>query len=140
MKIPEGEPSANITIPDKWTVKTVGEGVETTSPDGAVHFLVTPGERKVAESMGEVMRYIRATGGMTVDPASLKRDDGKLNGMDVKNVSWNAKDKKGEMRIRYHIVSMPPKRPLLLVSWASPEAEKKHERELKAMLQSFKKI
>src|ERR1700720_506264 len=82
-KVPADDPIAIIQIPDKWQTKEVGEGVEATSPDGAVCFLVIPVEaNKVAESMGEAMRYLRNKSGITVRSESIQQEQGKLNGME----------------------------------------------------------
>jgi hypothetical protein len=138
--VPRDEPIATIRIPEKWQTKEYAEFVEATSPDGAVYFLATPPERnKIAESMGEVMRYIRNRGGITVKSETLKHERGKLNGMEVRNVSWLGKDQKGDIKIRFAIVSIAEKKPLLVAYCASPEAEKKHQAELTKMLQSIKK-
>jgi hypothetical protein len=138
--VPRDEPIATIRIPEKWQTKEYEERVEATSPDRAVSFLVMPPEaNKIAESMGEVMRYIRNRGGITVKAETLKREQGKLNGMEVRNVSWLGKDTKGDIKIRFTIVSIPGNKILLVAYWASPEAEKKHQAELTKMLQSIKK-
>ena len=139
-KVPADDPIATIQIPNKWQTKEVGEGVEATSPDGAVHCLVMPVEaNKIAESMGEAMRYLRNRDGITVKSESLKQDQGKLHGMETRNVSWQGKDMKGDVKIRFTIVLIAEKQPLLVAYWGSPEAEKKHEAELNKILQSIKK-
>jgi hypothetical protein len=138
--VPRDEPIATIRIPEKWQTKEYEERVDATSPDGAVCFLVIlPEANKVAETMGEVMRYIRGRGGITVKPETRKREQGKLNGMEIMSVSWLGKDDKGDIKIRFTSVSIADKKMLLVAYWASPEAEKKHQAELTKMLQSIKK-
>jgi hypothetical protein len=140
-KVPADDPIATIQIPDKWQSKEVGEGVEATSPDGAVRFLVMPVEaNKIAESMGEAMRYLRNRDGITVKSDSVKHEQGKLSGMETSNVSWQGKDMKGDVKIRFTVVSIAEKQPLLVAYWGSPEAEKKHEAELNKILESIKKV
>ena len=139
-KVPTDDPIATIQIPNKWQSKEVGEGVEANSPDGALHFLVLPVEaNKIAESMGEAMRYLRNRDAITVKSESLKQEKGNLRGMETRNVSWQGKDMKGDVKIRFTIVSIAEKQPLLVAYWGSPEAEKKHEAELNKILQSIKK-
>lgn len=139
-KVPSDEPMATVQIPDRWQTKERAEFVEAISPDNAVHFLIGPAEaNKAAESMGEVMRYVRNSGGITVKPDSMKREQGKLNGFDVWNISWQGKDKKGNVEIAFTIVSMAGNRSLVSAYWGSPEARKKHQAELDKMLQSIKK-
>jgi len=140
-KVPADDPIASIEISDKWQSKELGEGIEATSPDGAVCFLVIPAEaNKVAESMGEAMRYVRNKSGITVKSDSIQRELGKLNGMETRKVSWQGKDMKGgDVTIRFTIVSIAENKPLLVAYWGSPEAEKKHEAELNKILRSLKK-
>jgi len=139
-KVPGNEPIASIAIPDKWQTKEVGEGLQATSPDDAVFVLVRPAEPgKIAESMGEAMRYLRNQGGLTVNADTRKNEAGKLNGMDVQNVSWQGTNIKGDVTIRFAIVSIAPNTPLLVAYWCSSEAERKHRNELKRMLQSIEK-
>jgi hypothetical protein len=138
-KVPADDPIATIQVPDKWATKQLGEGIEVTSPDAAVSFVVTPVEgTKVNESVGEVMRYLRNRDGITVEADSIKNEKGKLNGLETQNVSWKGKDKKGDVQIRFLIVTVGEKKPLILAYWCSPAAEKKHDRDLKKMLQSVK--
>jgi hypothetical protein len=138
-KVPPDDPFATLQVPDKWAVKEIGEGIEATSPDAAVSFVVTPVEgTKVNESIGEVMRYLRNRDGITVTADSIKNEKGKLNGMETQNVSWQGKDKKGDVEIRFVIPTVREKKLLILAYWCSPQAEKKHEAELKKMLQSVK--
>ena len=140
-KVPRDEPLAAIQIPDRWQTKEHEERIETTSPDGAMRFLVLPPEaNKIAESAGEVMRFIRNTGGISVKADSVKHEVGKLNGVHVRHISWEGKDRNGEVRIRFSIISIAENRPLLVASWGSPAAEKKYHAELNKMLESIKKV
>src|SRR5205085_9671343 len=88
-KVPQDEPVALLDVPDKWQTMTHDEFIEADSADGTVHFIATsPEGRKVMEGMGETMRYIRNKTGLVVDASSLKQEPGRLNGMNVRNVSW----------------------------------------------------
>lgn len=139
-KVPVDDPIATIQIPAKWKTKEFEERVEATSADGTVYFFVMLAEtRKINESMGEAMRYVRGRSGITVKSDSLKQESGKVNGMDIKNFSWKGQDNKGEVTISFTVVSVPENKTLLVVYWGSPQAAKKHERELNGMLQSIKK-
>lgn len=139
-KVPRDQPIATVAIPDKWQTREFEERVETTSPDGAVFFLMMPAESgKIAESMGEAMRYLRNRGGITVKADTRKDESGKLNGTEMRNVSWQGKDSKGDVTIRFSIVFITDDKPLLVVYWCSPEAEKKHRGGLNKMLQSIRK-
>jgi hypothetical protein len=139
-KVPSDAPIATVQIPDQWQTKERGEFVEAISPDGAVCFLIGVAEAsKTAESIGEVMRYLRNRDNITVRSDSMKREQGKLSGFDVWNMSWQGKDKNGDVEIRFIIVSIAENRSLLNAYWGSQEARKKHQAELDKMLQSIKK-
>jgi len=137
-KIPGDQPVATITIPDEWKAKELGESVHCHSADGTLQLLVTPGEgAKIAETVGEVMRYIRGTGAITVRPDSAKNETGKLNGMNMRHMTWRGTDQKGDVKISFTIVFISDKKPLLFAYWGSPKAEKKYERALAKMLQGI---
>jgi hypothetical protein len=138
--IPPDEPVASLDIPDKWKTIIRGEGVEATSPDGGLHFLALPPERnKVAEGVGEMMRYIRNTGGIIVKPETVKGEPGQINGIDVQRRMWHGKDKKGEVNIRFTIFLPSKENSVIAASWGSPAAEKNNDADLKKILQSLKR-
>jgi hypothetical protein len=140
-KVPPDEPIVTVQVPDKWKTTEQAEHIEAISPDGAVSFLVMPGEaKKINEAMGEAMSYVRNKDGITVNPDSMKHDEGRLNGMDVKNVSWQGTNQKGDVKISFKIMSVSEGNPVIVVYWASPAAEKKHQKELNKMLQSITRI
>ena len=140
-KVPPDEPIVTVQVPDKWQTTEHGEHIEAVSPDGTVSCLVMSAEaKKINEAMGEAMRYLRNKGGITVKGESMKREEGQLNGMDVKNVSWLGKNQKGDVKISFKIMSVPEGKPVIVVYWASPDAEKKHQKELNKMLQSITRI
>ena len=138
-KVPEDDPLVTIEIPDKWQTKEVGESVQATAPDDPVHVLIVPPEgSKIAETMGEAMRYIRNTGGIVVRADSIKKEPGKLNGLDTQQLSWEGKDKNGDVKIQFTIVSLAERKSVLVARWGSPKGEQKYEADLKKILQSIK--
>jgi len=140
-QVPQDEPVVTIEIPDQWQTKDVGESLQATAPAEPVHVLVVPPEgTKIAETMGEAMRYIRNSGGIVVKGESRKDESGKLSGMDVKRVSWDGKDKNGEIRIQFTIVFLTERKPMLVACWGSPKGQEKYETALKRILESIKKI
>jgi hypothetical protein len=140
-KVPEDEPIVTIEVPDEWQTKKVGESVQATAPGGdPIHVLIVPPEgSKIAETMGEAMRYIRNTGGIVVKPDSIKTESGKLNGMELRHISWEGKDKNGDVKIEFTIVSLAERKSVLVACWGPRKAEQKYEADLKKILQSIKK-
>ena len=139
-KVPDEEPLITIDIPDEWQTKEVGESIQATVPGDSFHFMVVPPEgTKVAETMGEAMRYIRNSSGIMVKADSIKNETGKLNDMEVRHVFWEGKDKNGSVNIQFTIVFLTARKAVLLASWGPPEAEQKHKEALKKIFQSIKK-
>src|ERR1700730_1457998 len=137
--VPEEEPIATVAIPDKWQIKQIGEAMDARSPDGTLHFLVTPVDRgKVSETMGEAMRYIRGTGGIVFRPDSRKIEAGDTNGIDAQHLMWLGKDKSGDVKARFTVFLLKDQ-PLVAVYWGSPAAEKKYQAALNKMLESLKR-
>jgi hypothetical protein len=138
-KVPEDEPLVTIEIPDEWQTKEVGESLQATAPKDPVYVLVVPPEGiKFAETMGEAMRYIRGTGGIVVKADSEKRERGKINGMEARYFSWQAKDKNGDIKIRFTILFIAERKGMLIATWGPPEVQKKYEADLKKILESIK--
>jgi hypothetical protein len=138
--VPEDKPIVTIEIPDEWQTKEVGESVQATAPGDPFRVLIVPPEgSKIAETMGEAMRYIRGTSGIVVKSDSIKTELGKLNGMDTRQLSWQGKDKNGDVKIQFTIVSLAERKSVLVACWGPPKAEQKYEADLKKILQSIKK-
>lgn len=136
-RVPEDEPIATIHIPEKWKTQQREEFVEATTPQGAAHVLVLPVERrKIAESMGEAMRYIRRTGTIKIKADTEKRETAEIKGRHVRTFSWDATDKNQPINIRCHIISAIEGKPLLVVFWGSLEGDKKYQRELRQILET----
>ena len=140
-KVPEEEPIIIVDIPDQWQTRELGESILATAPGDAVHLLIVPPEgTKVAETMGETMRYIRNSGGITVKPDSIKNEQEKINGMEARQISWQAKNNKGDIKIRFTILSVAKKKNELVACWGSPASEQKYKAALKRILQSVKPV
>src|SRR5207248_7404949 len=108
-------------------------------PDRAVHEHVLAVEvTKDAETMGEVIRYIRHIGAIVIKDGRGKTDSTTVNGKSVRSMSWDARDPQGEIRLHCHMMSGKGGKPALLFVWGSPAGEKKYERELNQILQDIR--
>ena len=135
--VPQDEPIATIRIPESWQVRQGGEYIDATTPDGA-HVLVMPVEgTKVADSLGEAMRYIRRTGTVVVKADSMKRDTATVKEKQLQIVSWDATDNDRAIRIRCHVVPVADGKQLLVIFWGSLEAETKYQRELNEIFETL---
>jgi hypothetical protein len=138
-KLPEEKPIASIAIPDAWETDEIDNGIEATSDDGEVYLAVEKTEAgKVGDALDQAMKYLKSKG-VTVTDSSMKQTEAKLNGMDTVDISWDGKDEEGPAKISLTVVSVTEKEGLLLIYWASPEGEKKHQEELSAIAKSIKK-
>jgi opacity protein-like surface antigen len=137
--VPDENPVATVTAPDGWKAEDHDKGVELTSDDGEVYIAVeATGAKGVEKSMDEAMTYLKKKG-VTVDEKSMKQSESKVGGKDAVLVSWNGKDEEGEAHIQLMIVSVSDDKGVLLLYWASPEGEKKHQDDITAIAQSLKK-
>ena len=138
-KVPPEEPIATIEIPRSWQTAKHAEFMEAISADASVHVIIIhPEGGKIADAMGETMRYIRRAGDISIDPGSRKDERGK--GMLVQRASWDGKDKQGPITIRFEVISLGESEYLVLACWMSAAAEKKHARELGEIRQSIRKL
>lgn len=139
-KVPGEDSFASITIPDDWKSKEIDNGVESESPDSEVYFAVEATDAKGLEkTIEEAVEYLNEKG-VTVDLKTQKQSEGKVNGMDGIDITWNGKDKEGDAIISLTILAAKKEKMLLITYWASPEGTKKHDKELGAILQSIKPL
>ena len=136
--VPHDEPVISVKIPEKWKVQEHDEFIEGTTPDGTMHVLALAVEgTKVAESLGEGIRYIRNTGGIVIKADSAKHETTTLKGKPLRSVSWDAHDQKGEIKLRCHVISGKNDKPAILFFWGSVDAEKKYHGELSQILETI---
>jgi hypothetical protein len=139
-KIPEEGSFASITIPDDWKSKEIDSGVESQSADSEVYFAVETTDAKgMDKSIEDAVKYLQEQG-VTIDEKSMKQSEGKINGMDGVDVTWNGKDKEGDAIISLTILAAKKDKVMLITYWASPEGTKKHSKELDAILKSIKPL
>ena len=133
--IPHDEPVIAVKIPEKWKVQEHEEFVEATVPDGTMHVLALAVEgTKVAESLGEGIRYIRNTGGIVLKSDSAKHEATTLKGKPLRSLSWDGRDQKGEIKLQCHVVPGKNDKPALLFFWGTADAHKKYQGELSEIL------
>jgi hypothetical protein len=136
--VPLDEPIATVRIPDNWPTQQRGEYIDATMPDDAGHVLVVPVEGpKVADSMGDAMRYIRRTGTIKVKADSINKETTNSKGREVRIVSWDATDQTRPIKIRCHIILAGERKRLLVVFWGSLRSQEKHLNELNRLLESI---
>jgi hypothetical protein len=137
--VPKDESVVSVKMPENWKIKEHEEFIEGTAPDGAVHVLVLAVEgTKLAESMGEGVRYIRNTGAIVIKDGRGKTNSTMMNGKPVQSICWDGRDPHGEIKLHCHMVSGRNDKPALVFMWGSPAAEKKYDRKLKLILEHIR--
>jgi hypothetical protein len=138
-KLPKEDTLCTINFPSEWTVKVEDESLDATSKDEEIYINIEVNDADSIEgAIEETFGYLKKNK-VTVDKKTEKKTEGKLNGMDVVDFSWDGKDTDGATKISLTIVQVSAKKGLLILYWASPEGEKKHQAELDAIIKSLKK-
>jgi hypothetical protein len=136
--LPKADPIAKIDFPDGWKVEAEDESLDANSDDDEIYINVEVDDADSIEgAIEETFGYLKKNS-VKIDKASEKKTEAKLNGMDVVDFAWDGEDKDGPAKVGVTIVQVTPKKGLLILYWASPEGEKKHQPELNSIIQSLK--
>jgi len=136
--LPEKSPVVGFSFPAKWEAEKYDGGVEATSEDGEVYIAIENIKKEeVAASMDEAIKYLKGKG-VKAKEESLKTTEGKLNGLDVVNLSWDGTDKDGACKISVVVIGVTADKGILVIYWASPEGEKKNQADLTKLMDSIK--
>jgi predicted Zn-dependent protease len=139
-KIPKEAPIASITFPSGWKVEDSDESIDATSDDGEIYINVELNDSDSIEgAIEESFGYLKKNK-VTVDPDSKKQTEGEINGLKGIDFSFDGKDADGPCKISLTVLQVSEKKGLLILYWASPEGEKKHDAELGKIMQSLKAI
>ncbi len=139
-KIPKDKPIATITFPDAWDASYVDEGVEGTSADEEIYVYIEDNDASTIEGAVKEMFAYLAKKKVTVKPDTLKKTEAKMNGMDVVDLAYDGEDADGPTHISLTILGITNKKGLLMLYWANPAKEKKHQEELNGILQSIQPV
>lgn len=138
-KLPKDEPLCSIDFPKSWTVKVEDEALDANSDDEEIYINIEVNDGDSIEgAIDETFGYLKKNK-VIVDKKTQKQTEGKLNGMDMVDFSWDGKDADGPTKVSLTIVQVNKKKALLILYWASPEGEKKHQADLEAIIKSLKK-
>jgi hypothetical protein len=136
--IPDDDPIATISMPDKWEPSPYDGGIEATSPDGKVYMAV---EEVKADDVGsateEGVKWY-AKQGVQITDNSLKTKDIKVNGLPAFDMTMSGKDKDGPTEIGMTLIGTNTKgRFLLFYYWGSAEAQQANMADIKAITESL---
>jgi hypothetical protein len=136
--VPAENPIATVSIPDSWSPNAYEGGVEGTSSDGKLYVAFeTVDAADVKSATEEGLKYY-IKNGVTIDQASMKTKDIKINKLDAFDLSFTGKDKDGPANISLTLVQTNAAgKFLLLYYWGSSEGEKANGADLKAISDSI---
>jgi len=136
-QFPDEKPVVSVTIPATWKPSEDEQGVEATSKDDEVYIDIQATSAKTVEKgIDDALAYLKEKG-VTVTADSVKKQELKLNGMDVFDISWDGTDEDGACKISLSVISVTDSQGLLVIYWASPDGEKKNRAALSKIAQSI---
>lgn len=139
-KLPKEEPAASITFPDSWTVEATDESINANSDDNEIYINVEIHDAESIEgAIEETFGYLKKNK-VSVNKDSEKKSEFEANGMQVVDFSWDGEDKDGPCKISVTIAGVSDEKALVFLYWATPDGEKKHEKELGEIAASIKPV
>ncbi|MDR7040463.1 hypothetical protein J2X36_005246 [Methylobacterium sp. BE186] len=139
-ELPESKPIVTITLPDAWEPEEIAKGVQANSPDTGIYVAFEIGNVKNTDKVVLDGVKFLAESGVKIDPASEKRGEGKINGIDMIDINWTG-DYDGKVaKVSLTIAVLSPTKIGLLTYWGSPSAEKKYAAQLDSILKSIQPL
>lgn len=139
-KLPEETPVVSFSFPEKWEASEFDGGVEATSEDGEVYIAIEGVDAQgVEKSMDEAFKYLTEKG-VKPNPETVKTAEGKLEGMDVVDISLEGTDEDGACKVTIMVIAASDAHGIMVIYWASPEGEKTNQADLDKIVKSIKKL
>ena len=139
-KLPTSTPAATITIPDAWKPEAIDKGVQAQTDDNDVYLSI-----EATRTEKDMNAIIDGTYAMLkdhkviLDMAHKKEDKFQINGLPADELVMQGQDETGPTMVSITFVTTKDAT-LVFTYWASPEGDKKHSKELAAIVQSIKAI
>lgn len=139
-KLPKDKPLVTVTFPSDWKVKYDEGGLDVESADEEIYFYIDAhDDAGLDKAIKDTIDYLKKEK-VTVDKASEKKGQGKINGMDSASFSWSGKDKDGDTHVSLILFTPKEGKTILMLYWGTPAGEKKHGDEMKAIVESIKPV
>lgn len=136
-KLPKENPIASIAFPEGWKVELEDEGLDATSADDAISINIEfHAVEDLAGAIKDTLVHL-AKSKVKIDQATQKKTEADVKGITVVNIDWDGEDEDGKCKISLTVLAVTPTKALLMLYWATPEGEKKHEKELGAIQESI---
>jgi hypothetical protein len=135
--IPDEDPVATVSLPDKWDSSAYDGGIESTSPDGAIYVALEMVKANDVKSATEEGLEFFAKQGVDIDANSMKTKDIKINDLAAFDLQFTGKDKNGPANISLTLVGTNAEgKFLMLYYWGSEAGEKANAADLQAIAAS----
>ncbi len=139
-KLPDDKPVVSLTIPDSWKPEEIDKGVQGQTEDSTV--FLSAETTKSKEDMGTIIDETFAMlkeHKVVLDNDSKKENKFDINGLPADELLYSGKDEDGATSVSITFVTVNDTI-LVFTYWASPEGEKKHQKEIASLVQSVKAI
>jgi hypothetical protein len=135
--IPDENPVATVSMPDKWESNAYDGGIESTSPDGAIYVALEMVKANDVKSATEEGIEFFAKQGVDIDADSMKTKETKINDLSAFDLQFTGKDKNGPANISLTLVGTNAEgKFLMLYYWGSEAGEKANAADLRAIAAS----
>ncbi|WIU39343.1 hypothetical protein [Methylorubrum extorquens] len=139
-ELPESKPIVTISLPDAWGPEEIAKGVQANSPDTGIYVSFEIDNIKNTDKVILDGVKFLAESGVKIDPASEKRGEAKVNGIDMIDINWTGVYEGSVAKVSLTIAVLSPAKIGLLTYWGSPSAEKKYAAQLDGILKSIQPL
>jgi hypothetical protein len=137
-KLPKENPIATMSFPGSWKVEASDESIDASSDDDEIYINVEVNDSDSIEgAIDESFGYLKKNK-VKIDKDAFKKTEGEINGLKVTDFAWDGTDADGACKVSLTVVHVTGNKGLLFLYWASPEGEKKHQKELESIITSIK--
>ena len=138
--LPAAGPVVTIELPDAWAPEVIERGAQATSPDTTVYVAFQVADaRDTDRAIAEAVTFFAASG-IRIDPATQKRLDGKINGMDLVDVTWDGVDANGPTKAALSVILVSDAKIGILTYRGSAAGEARYADPLKAIVDSIRPV
>lgn len=138
INLPDEDSVATVMIPDSWKPEEIDDGIQAQSPDASVYLSIEVGDvGNINDLVENTFAYLKKNK-VRIDDGTKKESDVTLNGLSVKDITWNGRDADGPTVVGVSFITVSAEKVLVLTHWASPDGEKKYDEAITAMMKSIK--
>lgn len=136
---PSDSPVLSITFPDSWKTEADGEVMHTSPADESVYLglWALAEDQDVNDAIDALDQVV---GELVKDAEFADAVENNINGIDIYSVDGTGKDDEGNnVTVSAAVFTPDGKQTFIILYYATPESEKKHEKDILSVLGSLKK-